>query len=150
MKRFIKFCITGTIGAIFNLLIFCVLNFSGVNYIISSFFAFIISAKIVYEINLIYTFKDRNLHKSKKLWFKFIFFSTITLGINLLTLYLSKNYLFPSLNNCYFFKKSFETAGFLLKIDNIKVINLLSQCMGIGVATIFNFFGNNFITFKNK
>ncbi len=151
MKRFIKFCITGSIGAIINLLIFCLLNFSGINYIISAFCSFIVSAKAVYEINLVYTFKDRNLQKSKKLWFIFLGFSVFTLSINLITLYLSQNFLMPILNDYLFFKKTFEITGFLLKINDIsKIQNLYSQCIGIGVAMIFNFFGNNLITFKNK
>ena len=103
MLRFIKFCIVGGTGAVVNLVIFGILNFSGMNYILSSFFSFLLSATFVYEINTLWTFKDRGHKSSKKLWAKFMCISTCTLGINILTLYLSKNFLMPQLNNYFFF-----------------------------------------------
>ena len=151
MKRFIKFCIAGGTGAIVNIFIFTILNLSNVNYIFSSFLSFIISATTTYEINASWTFNDRGQKKSKKLWAKFMCICTITLGINLLTLYLSEKFLMPALNNYSFFQKTFEITGFLLKTDILqKITAIYSQCLGIGVATIFNFIGNNFIIFKKK
>ena len=149
MLRFLKFCIVGGTGTIVNLIIFGILNFSGMNYMLSSIISFILSATFVYEINTLWTFKDRGHKSSKKLWVKYMCVSTCTLGINLLTLYLSENYLMPVLNNYWIFQKIFEITGFLLKTNNIeKITALYSQCLGIGVGTIFNFFGSNFITYK--
>ncbi len=151
MLRFIKFCIVGGTGAIVNLLIFGILNFSGMNYLLSSFFSFVLSATFVYEINTLWTFKDRGFKKSKKLWATYMCVSTCTLCINLLTLYLSENFLMPLLSNIWFFQKVFEITGFLLKTNNMeKVTALYSQCIGIGIGTVFNFFGSNFITYKKK
>ncbi|MCR5506329.1 MAG: GtrA family protein [bacterium] len=151
MLRFLKFCIVGGTGTIVNLIIFGILNFSGMNYMLSSIISFILSATFVYEINTLWTFKDRGHKSSKKLWVKYMCVSTCTLGINLLTLYLSENYLMPVLNNYWIFQKIFEITGFLLKTNNIeKITALYSQCLGIGVGTIFNFFGSNFITYKKK
>ncbi len=151
MKRFFKFCVVGGLGALSNLLIFMALNLIGINYIISATISFILSSTLTFVLNSSWTFKDRGYKCTKILWLKFMLVSTISLILNLITLQLSETFLMPQLLKNIDVFIVLTNIKEILEVSNIKDITVLySQCLGICVATMSNFFGNNHFTYKTK
>ncbi|MBD5404946.1 GtrA family protein [bacterium] len=121
-KRFLKFGLVGGFGTIVNLVIFALLTLAGVHPLISATVSFIVAATFNYILNSVWVFKDRGHKCTKTLWVKFMCVSVFSLCINLIVLWI-----------------------FLSKINY-----LYSQAVGIACSMIFNFIGNNLITFKEK
>ena len=150
-KRFLKFGMVGGIGTIVNLVIFALLSFAGVNYMLSSVMAFVIAATSNYLLNSILVFNDRGHKRSKTLWAKFMCVSIFSLLINLSVLYIMENYIMPVLMNFWIVREIVEITAGILNVKTIsKITALYSQAAGIAFSMIFNFIGNNFITFKEK
>ena len=151
LKRFLKFGIVGGFGTIINITIFAILNFAGINYIISSIIAFIIAATSNYILNQIWVFSDRGHKASKTLWLKFMYISIFSLNINIIVLYFMEKFIMPKLLTFYIPNKIILITANILNTNTInKITTLYSQCIGIGFSMIFNFIGNNYITFKKK
>lgn len=150
-KRFLKFGMVGGIGTIVNLVIFALLSFAGVNYMLSSVMAFVIAATSNYLLNSVWVFNDRGHKRSKTLWAKFMCVSIFSLLINLSVLYIMENYTMPVLMNFWIVREIVEITAGILNVKTIsKITALYSQAAGIAFSMIFNFIGNNFITFKEK
>ena len=148
-KRFLKFGLVGGLGAIINLVIFALLSFAGVNYMISSVIAFIIAATSNYIFNSIWVFKDRGHKSSKILWAKFMCVSVVSLCINLGVLFIMENFVMPYIIKWWFVNEIMQITAGILNVKTLsKITALYSQAIGIGFSMIFNFIGNNCITFK--
>ena len=150
-KRFLKFGIVGVFGTITHLIIFTLLNISGINYIISSIIAFIIAASSNYILNQIWVFKDRGLKLCKILWLKYMTICSFSLMINLLTLYIMETKIMPQLLEFELIKEIMKITAKILNINSISnVTAIYSQCIAIIPSMMTNFIGNNCITFKKK
>ncbi|MCT4552923.1 MAG: GtrA family protein [Alphaproteobacteria bacterium] len=152
MKRFLKFMIVGGTGTIINLIIFIIFNnYIGLHYMLSSTLSFIVAATSNYIFNKLWVFSDRGYEHSKKLYLKFMAISTASLSINLLALFIANHYIIPSLIHIKIVDFIILFTADILNVKTIsKIVELYAQVFGIGVAMLFNFFGNNLITFKEK
>lgn len=125
-SRFIRFCITGGLGTITNLIIFFIIaDILNLSANVAAIVAFAFAVTQNYFINHFWSFSEYS--KTKKVSFKdylkFVSVSLLGLGINIIVLNLI----------LYFFK------------PNLKVI---AQVFGIAAGLIFNFFGSSRFVFK--
>ncbi|MGN0929115.1 MAG: GtrA family protein [Alphaproteobacteria bacterium] len=150
-KRFLKFGIVGGFGTIVNLVIFALLSFAGINSIISAIVSFIVAATFNYILNSLWVFKDRGHNCTKTLWVKFMCVSVFSLCINLIVLFIMERYIMPMMIKWWLVEKIMQITAGILNVKTIsKIIALYSQAVGIACSMIFNFIGNNCITFKKK
>ncbi|BDU50921.1 GtrA family protein [Haliovirga abyssi] len=125
MKLFIKFGIVGISGVIVNMIVYSILIFMNINYLIAATISFFIAVTNNFIWNNIWTFKGKAEHKSfKRKYFSFLLISGINFIVNILVL--------------------------RLLVENFSINKILSQLIGIGVASTLNFLGNYFIVFKEK
>ena len=118
LKRFLKFGLVGGIGTIINIATFTFLNFTGINYIISSIISFIIAATSNYILNQIWVFSDRGHKTSKTLWLKFMSVSIFSLSINITILYIMESFIMPQL-------LKFWLPNKIIIITSIAVVTML-------------------------
>lgn len=150
-KRFLKFGMVGGLGTIINLVVFALLSFTGVDSLISATVSFIIAASSNYILNSVWVFKDRGHKRTKTLWVKFMCVSVFSLGINLIVLFIMEKYIMPVAMKWWLVNEIMQITAGILNVKTIsKIIALYSQAVGIACSMIFNFIGNNFITFRKK
>tara|TARA_R110000868_G_scaffold159031_1_gene387496 strand:- start:1207 stop:1695 length:489 start_codon:yes stop_codon:yes gene_type:complete len=145
-SAFLKFLVVGGFGTIINISFYTIFVKYGLHFILASFLAFVIAVSSNYYFNSIWTFKNRATHKTKiKKYFEFISISGLNLAINLIILSISLWFLNK---NMFFGEFLSNNLNFLLEGDAIFYNKIVSQIIGIGFATILNYLGNKFITFK--
>lgn len=150
-KRFLKFGLVGGFGTIVNLVIFALLSFAGVNSMVSATVSFIIAATFNYILNSVWVFKDRGHKCTKILWAKFMCVSIFSLCINLIVLFIMEKYIMPFAIKWWVIDKIMQITAGILNVKTIsKITALYSQAVGIACSMIFNFIGNNCITFKEE
>lgn len=150
-KRFLKFGLVGGFGTIVNLVIFALLTLAGVHPLISATVSFIVAATFNYILNSVWVFKDRGHKCTKILWVKFMCVSVFSLCINLIVLFIMEKYIMPLVMKWWFINEIMQITAGILNVKTIsKITALYSQAVGIACSMIFNFIGNNLITFKEK
>ncbi|MBP7282760.1 MAG: GtrA family protein [Leptospiraceae bacterium] len=124
LNRFIKFLVVGGICTIINYIIFYVLfNYFGVQYLLSSAIGYTSGLVIGYYVNKFWTYQVER-DSQEKYMFKYLFVYLASLGAS--TLFLK----------------------FLVEFLNLNPV--LANIFAIGLSTITNFVGTNFLVFKNK
>lgn len=121
-KIFIKFALVGVSGVLVNLAVYTPLTMFGVNYFAAAVISFIVAVSSNFVLNMVWAFRGYGAKKSTH--HKYVMFfvvSLLNLGVNLLVLY----YL----------------------VEKLNLHHLFSQLVAIGVASVFNFLLNYFITF---
>ncbi|TDT69113.1 putative flippase GtrA [Hypnocyclicus thermotrophus] len=137
IRMFLKFGIVGASGVIVNLSVFSVLTyvFDVTNTVLTASIAFLFAVTNNFIWNFLWTFRDKGINKTiKEKYMNFMIISSINFIINLIFLEI--------------FIRVFSNVSFLK--DHLKFSKVLAQFFAIGIATIFNFLGNYFITFKDK
>ena len=122
MIKIIKFCIVGGINTLITLILFYILNkILGVNYIFSTVIGYLIGMINSYILNKKWTFHDDD----KRVVFQFVKFAvvnSISLGINLLIMYIF--------------------------VDKLHMDSMLSQICATGFSTLSNFIGSKVVVFR--
>ena len=122
MIKIIKFCIVGGINTLITLILFYILNkILGVNYIFSTVIGYLIGMINSYILNKKWTFHDDD----KRVVFQFVKFAvvnSISLGINLLIMYIF--------------------------VDKLHMDSMLSQICATGFTTLSNFIGSKVVVFR--
>jgi putative flippase GtrA len=122
MIRIIKFCIVGGINTTITLSAFYLLNkIIGVNYAASTVISYSLGIINSYILNKHWTFQDLD----KKVFFQLLRFITInlvSLGINLLIMY--------------------------ILVDKLYLDSMLSQILATGFSTVSNFLGSRILVFR--
>ncbi|MCX5774080.1 MAG: GtrA family protein [Fusobacteria bacterium] len=143
IKTFAKFGLVGASGAIVNVIIYTVCIHFEINYIVASIIGFLFAVTSNFYFNFKWTFKGKAVHKSVEVkYVKFFVISLINFCVNLIVLKLCVDYMFKH--------QIFSHIDFPLDIRYTKAVYLISQIVGILVATLLNFLGNALITFKDK
>ncbi len=151
IKRFAKFAVVGGLGTFINLGVFTALTLGGTNYIIASILSFCIAVTSNYIFNHIWVFNDREQNHSKTLMATFLTVSIFSLGINLGILIIMEKFIMPYIITLWLPQEILKLTANILNVTNLtRVATLYSQAFGIGASMMFNFLGNNFITFKKK
>jgi dolichol-phosphate mannosyltransferase len=144
LKVFVKFGLVGASGVIVNMAIYTILIAFDINYLIAATIAFLFAVSSNFYLNFVWTFKGKGDHKSvKKKYFHFFMISLLNFVINLFTLKIMVGFLSGN-------KVIYDIIIQYFNSNPDKIIKLIAQIIGIGVATVFNFFGNYFITFREK
>ncbi|UUV18557.1 GtrA family protein [Fusobacteria bacterium ZRK30] len=142
IKIFVKFGLVGASGVIVNMLIYTALITLDVNYLIAATVAFLFAVSSNFYLNFIWTFKGKGKGKSvKKKYLHFFIISLLNFVINLSILKVAVEFL--SVNEL-----TYDIITKYAGSNPDKIIKIIAQIIGIGVATFFNFFGNYFITFR--
>lgn len=142
IKIFIKFGLVGASGVIVNMLIYTALITLDVNYLVAATVAFLFAVSSNFYLNFIWTFKGKGKGKSvKRKYLHFFIISLLNFIINLSILKVAVEFL--SVNEL-----TYDIITKYAGSNPDKVIKIIAQMIGIGVATFFNFFGNYFITFR--
>ncbi len=142
IKVFIKFGLVGASGVIVNMLIYTALITLNVNYLAAATVAFLFAVSSNFYLNFVWTFKGKGKDKSiKEKYLHFFIISLINFVINLSILKIAVEFL--SVNEL-----TYDIIKKYLGSNPDKIIKIIAQMIGIGVATFFNFFGNYFITFR--
>lgn len=144
IKTFIKFGLVGASGVIVNMTIYTTLIALDINYMVAATVAFLFAVTSNFYLNFIWTFKGKGKDKSiKKKYIHFFLISLLNFLINLFILRLTVGFLTES-------QWVYGIIEDHVDMDPNKVIKVIAQIIGIGIATFFNFFGNYFITFRGK
>ena len=142
IKIFVKFGLVGASGVLVNMLIYTGLITLNVNYLVAATVAFLFAVSSNFYLNFIWTFKGKGKGKSvKKKYLHFFIISLLNFIINLSILKVAVEFL--SVNEL-----TYDIITKYAGANPDKVIKVIAQMIGIGVATFFNFFGNYFITFR--
>lgn len=145
---FFKFLVVGGSGAIINIVAYGFLINVGFHFLLASVLSFILAVTSNYYFNSIWTFKNKANHKSKfKKYYEFFGISVANLLTNLIFLSLALWYLNKNLGIGQFFMEQFQ---FVVAKDVSFFNKILAQMIGIGFATVLNYLGNKFITFKDQ
>lgn len=132
-----------------NLSVFSLLIANNLHHTIAAIIAFFFAVTNNYLWNSKWTFKDKAKDKSeKRKYVQFLIISAINLGLNLIVLELAHTILTNYVPLNEFLLGLFSYTPFN-KLGTIKLLQILSQMTGIAAATLFNFFGNYYITFRN-
>ncbi|MBZ4682644.1 MAG: hypothetical protein PWP46_1072 [Fusobacteriaceae bacterium] len=137
IRMFLKFGIVGASGVVVNLLVFSTLTyvFDMKSSVLAATISFLFAVTNNFIWNFLWTFKDKATNKTiKEKYINFMVISLVNFVINLIFLEI--------------FIRVFSNVNFLK--ENLKFVKVLAQLFAIGIATIFNFLGNYFITFKDK
>jgi putative flippase GtrA len=122
MVKLIKFCIVGGINTLISLLTFYVLNkIMGFSYMLSSVIGYACGMINSYILNKTWTFSDTNKRIILQL-IKFIFVNGVSLGINLLTMY--------------------------ILVDRIHIDSMIAQVIATGFSTSINYLGSRALVFN--
>ncbi|MCS7200986.1 MAG: glycosyltransferase family 2 protein [Patescibacteria group bacterium] len=122
-KKFIKFCLIGSIGLIINLTIFYILvNYFNWWYMSSALISFIFAVTSNYFLNRYWNFKSANI-KIIPSYFKFILFSLLGLCINIIFLYLF--------------------------VEFFRIPTLMAQFLAILCASLWNFINSKKFVFED-
>ena len=142
IKVFIKFGLVGASGVIVNMAVYTTLITLDINYLIAATIAFLFAVSSNFYLNFVWTFKGKGEDKSiRKKYFHFFMISLLNFIINLFILKITVEFLSVNELTYDIIKKYSES-------NSDKIIKIIAQIIGIGVATFFNFFGNYFITFR--
>ena len=124
MVKLVKFCIVGGINTLISLLTFYVLNkILGFNYMVSSVIGYAFGMINSYVLNKKWTFND----KDKKIILqlvKFIVVNGISLGINLVAMY--------------------------ILVDRLHIDSMAAQVIATGFSTSFNYLGSKALVFNSS
>ncbi|GAA0727688.1 GtrA family protein [Clostridium malenominatum] len=121
MIRFLKFSIVGGVNTLISLWIFYILNkLLGLNPLVSSAIGYICGMLNSYILNKKWTFKDTNSKPLLQL-IKFSLVNAISLGINLLAMY--------------------------VLVHNFNIDSMISQVFATGFSTISNYIGSKIFVF---
>lgn len=121
---FLRYIIVGSFGTLIDFFIFYTLfNFFLINYLLSTFFAFLFAASFNFIFNKIWTFKVKSSNY-RKLIIKFFIVSII--GLLLSTLFM------------------------FLFVDQLKMNELFSKILVSSIVIIWNFLANKLWTFKKE
>lgn len=121
IMKFLKFCVVGFSGVIVNFAVtYLCKEIMKLNKYVSNILGFIIAATTNYFLNRIWTFESSNPQVGIE-YAKFFAVSLIGMGIDTLTVYVLH--------------------------DKMKWNFYLSKLFAVGVATLWNFFGNYLFTF---
>lgn len=142
IKVFMKFGLVGASGVIVNLLIYTALITLNVNYLAAATVAFLFAVSSNFYLNFIWTFRGKGKDKSvRKKYLHFFIISLLNFVINLFILKVAVEFLSGN-------ELTYDIIKKYTGSNPDKIIKIISQMIGIGVATFFNFFGNYFITFR--
>lgn len=123
MIRLIKFCIVGGINTLITLLTFYLLNkILGINYLVGSVIGYIAGMCNSYILNKRWTFHDKDDRVALQ-FIKFIIVNSMSLGINLLIMY--------------------------ILVDRLSLDSMLSQVLATGFSTISNYVGSKLLVFSS-
>jgi len=123
LTKIAKFSSVGAIGSVSNIAVFSGLTLFNINYNLASVLAFLVAVTQNYQLNKKWTFKDHNT-KTRKKFIKYFILNFLSFLINLLVLNLV-----------------------VLNFGDEKMIRIVGQILGIGVAMGFNFLGSYLIIF---
>ena len=116
-KRFINYCLFGTIAGIIEIGLFYLLNdLIHIHYLISNVISFTIAVIVSYLFNVKYVFKKSFVSKKEKSSRFILFFATRLLGLLL------------------------DTGVLAICIDYFKLDNMLSKIIACASTTIVNYF----------
>lgn len=122
MIRIIKFCIVGGINTTITLSAFYLLNkILGINYAASTIISYSLGIINSYILNKHWTFQDSGKKILSQL-LRFITINIISMGINLLIMY--------------------------ILVDKLYLDSMLSQVIATGFSTISNFLGSRILVFR--
>lgn len=142
IKVFMKFGLVGASGVIVNILIYTALITLDVNYLVAATVAFLFAVSSNFYLNFIWTFKGKGKGKSvKKKYLHFFIISLLNFIINLSILKIAVEFLSGN-------ELAYDIIKKYAGSNPDKIIKVIAQIIGIGIATFFNFFGNYFITFR--
>lgn len=121
IKKFIKFCVVGIVNTSITFCIFYLLSETmGINYLVSSLLGYIAGVICSFSFNKRWTFNNKD-NKAILQFGKFIILNLLSLGINLLILYICVKVFFIS--------------------------KVISQIVATGFTTAFNFLGSKVFVF---
>nr|WP_275854305.1 GtrA family protein [Sulfurimonas sp. MAG313] len=120
----VKFSSVGALGTLTNLMIFSVMTLMNVNYNLASTAAFLVAVTQNFSLNKKWTFKDHNSQENNK-FIKYVSLNFLSFLGNLLVLNLV-----------------------VYSFGEDKLIQILGQLIGIGVAMGFNFLVSYLFIFK--
>ncbi|MEI6857914.1 GtrA family protein [Psychrilyobacter sp.] len=142
IKIFMKFGLVGASEVIVNILIYTALITLNVNYLVAATVAFLFAVSSNFYLNFIWTFKGKRKGKSvKKKYLHFIIISLLNFIINLSILKIAVEFLSGN-------ELAYDIIKKYAGSNPDKIIKVIAQIIGIGIATFFNFFWNYFITFR--
>jgi putative flippase GtrA len=145
---FFKFLVVGGTGAVINMLVYAFFINIGVHYLLASLISFFVAVTSNYYFNSAWTFKNRAGHKSKfKKYYEFLGISSLNLLTNLIVLYIVLWFLNANKQIGEF---AIEIMNPLVKGDIVFYNKMIAQMAGIGFATVLNYLGNKFITFRDE
>ena len=125
LKRFIKFSVVGLSGTVVNMSVYAIAVQSGLYYMAAAVVSFLFAVTNNFYWNFHWTFKGQAAERSlRNKYFRFLGFSVINLGVNLLLL------------------------GFF--VENMDMDKTLAQLLAIGTVSILNFAMNARFTFGEK
>ena len=126
--KFLKFGVVGFTGMIVDYGFFYIfMELVGLPDLVANMISFTLAATFNYILNRVWTFRSQN-KKIGKEYLNFFLISLIGLGINTLTLFICKKFLFTEWDS------------------NLRIYVL--KLIAIAVTTIWNFFGNLLYTFR--
>ena len=157
--RFIKFCTVGSSGVGVNLFfLFVFADLFDIHANVSSAMAIFISTLSNFTVNEFWTFRDKRENAARNLFFRLIKFNLVSLGGGLI-----QWSVFVFFNTVWFlilsghaqFEAYFDgSSSWLLKPifspPEVGGFKYVSQLMGIGVATFWNFLLNFYWTWRQK
>jgi putative flippase GtrA len=141
--RFLKFCVVGASGVAVNLACLGLLaDLIGLNQNLSAALAIEVSINTNFLVNELWTFRDRR-EGAGDLWRRWIKFHVVSaIGAALQwTTFVTTNYVLAAI---------FEVEWSLRGGADVGAWIYFSQLVGIGVATLWNFFANFYWTWRVK
>jgi len=143
---FFKFLVVGGTGAFINIIAYAILVQFGFHYLLASLLSFALAVTSNYFLNSSWTFKNRASHKTKlKKYIEFVGISAANLVTNLVVLYITLWFLNQ---NPFIGTTASEFGSIIFTADAAFYNKIIAQIAGIGFATIFNYLGNKFVTYK--
>ncbi len=125
IKLFIKFSIVGLSGVVVNLAVYSVLIYFDIYYLLAATLSFLVAVTNNFYWNFIWTFKNKAEHKT--VGKKYIHFFLVSLFNYFINIFVLK-----------------------VMVSVFAYNEIFSQIIAIGTASVLNFVGNYFITFRNE
>ena len=125
LKRFVKFSIVGLSGTLVNLAVYALAVQSGLYYMTAAVVSFLFAVTNNFYWNFRWTFRGKAPGRSlRNKYFRFLGFSVLNLGFNLLLL--------------------------RALVENLNLDKTLAQLVAIGIVSVLNFAMNTRFTFNEK
>jgi putative flippase GtrA len=141
--RFLKFCTVGASGVLVNLGCLALLaDLVGLNQNLSAALAIEVSINTNFLVNELWTFRDRSARAGRlsRRWIKFHLVSAVGAALQWLTFVIS-NFALASVYDAEWTLRGGAEIGNWI---------YFSQLVGIGVATLWNFFANFYWTWRQR